>query len=95
MTLMKMMTSWPAEYVLREDKVGTLAPGKFADIVVLNKDYFTVPQDQLPNTYPVMTIVGGKIEVIRAEFAKELGRPPLGPQIEFKNGKRYAEAPAE
>ena len=95
MTLMKMMTSWPAEYVLRENQVGTLAPGKLADIVVLNKDYFTVPQDELPNIYPVMTVVGGKVEVIRAEFAKELGRQPVGPQIEFKNGKRYSEAPSE
>lgn len=95
MTLMKMMTSWPAEYVLREDKVGTLAPGKFADLVVLNKDYFTVPENELPMTYPVMTVVGGKIEVIREEFAKEIGRSAIGPQLEFKNGKRYSETPAE
>ncbi len=95
MTLLKMMTSWPAEYVLREDKIGTLAPGKFADILVLNKDYFTVPEAELPNTYPVMTVVGGKVEVIREEFAKELGVKAVGPQIEFKNGARYSAPPAE
>ncbi|MCH7978629.1 MAG: amidohydrolase family protein, partial [Acidobacteria bacterium] len=41
--MMKMMTSWPARFVLKEDVLGPLEPGKFADILVLNKDYFTVP----------------------------------------------------
>ena len=95
MTLMKMMTSWPAEYVLREKHIGTLEAGKLADLVVLNKDYFTVPEQEIPNTFPVMTVVGGKIEVLRSEFAKELGRNAVGPQLEFKNEARYARAPGE
>lgn len=88
MTLMKMMTAWPAEYALREKSVGTLEPGKLADVVVLNKDYFTVPDSEAVGIYPVMTIVGGKIEVIRNEYAQELGRTPVGPQLEFKNELR-------
>ena len=69
MTLMKMMTSWPAEFVLREKEVGTLEAGKLADLVVLNKDYFTVPEEEIPNLFPVLTVVGGKIQVLRSEFA--------------------------
>jgi len=88
-TLIKMMTSWPARYVLKEDVLGTLQPGKFADVLVLNQDYFTVPIEELPNTIPLMTIVGGKITVLREEFARELGRPPVGPQVEFRNEVRY------
>lgn len=91
MTLMKMSTSWPAEFVLREKSVGTLAVGKFADLLVLNKDYFTVPEEEIPNVYPVLTMVGGKIEVLRGEFGKELGRDPIGPQLEFKNESRPQE----
>ena len=88
-TLLKMMTSWPARYVLNEDVLGTLEPGKFADVLVLNQDYFSVPVEELPNTHPLLTIVGGKIIVLREEFAQELGRPAIGPQIEFRNEMRY------
>ncbi len=95
MTLMKMMTSWPAEFVLREKHIGTLEPGKFADLVVLSKDYFTVPEEQIPDIHPLMTVVGGKIQVMRSEFARDLGREPIGPQLEFKNESRYLEVRAE
>ena len=88
-TLIKMMTSWPARYVLKEDVLGTLEAGKLADVLVLNQDYFTVPIEKLPDTYPLLTVVGGKIIVLREEFAKELGRQPVGPQIEFRNEIRY------
>jgi hypothetical protein len=88
-TLMKMATSWGAEYVIREKDLGTLEVGKFADLLVLNKDYFTIPEEQIPEVYPVMTVVGGKIEVIRKEFASELGRPAVGAQPEFIHGVEY------
>ena len=90
-TLMKMMTSWPARFVLKEDVLGTLEPGKFADFVVLSKDYFTVPVEEFAEILPLMTVVGGKVEVLRSEFAQELGRGTIGPQIEFRTGRRYSE----
>ncbi len=89
-TLMKMMTSWPARFVLKEDVLGSLEPGKFADILVLNKDYFTVPVEELEDIHPLMTMVGGKIQVLRNEFSQELGRAPIGPQLEFVFESRYA-----
>ena len=85
MTLMKMMTSWAAEFVIREKLIGTLEPGKFADLLVLSKDYFTVPEPEIPSIFPLMTVVGGKITALRTEFAQELGRNPVGPQLEFRN----------
>ena len=93
MTLMKMMTSWPAEFVVREKHLGTLEKGKLADLQVLNKDYFTVPQEEIPSIFPLMTVVGGKIEVLRSEFARELGKDSAGPQLEFNNEPRYARSP--
>jgi len=35
--------------------------GKLADLVVLDRDYPTVPSDQIKDVKPVMTMVGGKI----------------------------------
>jgi len=88
-TLMKMMTSWPARYVLKEDVLGTLEKDKLADLVVLNQDYFTVPIEDVPDTFPLLTMVGGKIVVLRSEFAQELGRAAVGPRIDFQNQARY------
>ena len=79
-TALKMFTTWAAWAVLREDRLGSLQPGKFADYMVLNADYFSVPEDQIGKIYPLMTVMGGKIMMLKEEFAKELGRSAIGPQ---------------
>ncbi|HWP83557.1 MAG TPA: amidohydrolase family protein [Terriglobia bacterium] len=81
--LIKMMTSNPAYFVMKEKELGTLEPGKLADFVVLNKDYFTIPQEDLPTVYPLMTVVGGKTIVLREELAREIGMSAVGPQLNF------------
>lgn len=44
-----------------EDLKGSLVPGKLADITVLSKDILTIPEDEIPSTQVVYTIVGGKV----------------------------------
>ena len=44
-----------------EDVKGEISPGKLADITVLSKDIMTVPEDEIPSTQVVYTIVGGKV----------------------------------
>ncbi|MGA7307049.1 MAG: amidohydrolase family protein, partial [Rhodothermales bacterium] len=44
-----------------EDKLGSLTQGKWADIVVLSKDLMTIPEEEIPSTEVVYTIVGGKV----------------------------------
>jgi predicted amidohydrolase YtcJ len=44
-----------------EDKLGSIETGKLADLIVLNADYFSVPEDSLKQIRPVLTIVGGRI----------------------------------
>jgi hypothetical protein len=81
--LLKMSTSMAAYYVLKEKELGTLEPGKFADFIVYNKDYFTVPEAEIPSVYPLMVVVGGKTVVLRDEYAKEIGLQAVGPQLKF------------
>lgn len=45
----------------QEDILGSLTPGKLADITVLSKDVMTVPEDEILTAEVVTTIVGGKI----------------------------------
>src|SRR5262249_44446244 len=44
---------------------GSLAVGKLADVTVLSKDILTIPEDQIPSTRVLFTIVGGKIQYTR------------------------------
>ena len=89
-TALKMMTTWASWAVLRDDKQGSLEPGKFADYIVLNSDFFAVPEDQIGKIYPLMTVIGGKIMMLREEFAKELGRSPIGPQVDWSHPPSFS-----
>jgi predicted amidohydrolase YtcJ len=50
-----------ALFVFQESNLGSIAPGKYADLVVLDHDYLTVPADAIKDLRPVMTLVGGKV----------------------------------
>lgn len=49
-----------AYFVFQEDNLGSIQPGKLADLVVLDRDYLTVPADQIKDIKPVMTMVSGR-----------------------------------
>jgi predicted amidohydrolase YtcJ len=49
-----------ARLLLREDKLGSIEPGKAADLVVLDRDYMSVPDEEITMIRPTMTIVGGR-----------------------------------
>jgi predicted amidohydrolase YtcJ len=45
-----------------EEKVkGSIEVGKLADMVVLDRDYFTIPAEQIKDVKPLQTIVGGAL----------------------------------
>lgn len=56
-----MYTNWAAYYSGDEKKLGTIEPGKLADLVVLDKDYLTVPEDDISEIKVMMTLIGGKV----------------------------------
>jgi len=45
----------------QEDLLGSLKPGKLADIAVLSEDIMTVPEAEIPAATVLMTIVGGQV----------------------------------
>jgi predicted amidohydrolase YtcJ len=49
-----------AFFLFQEGNLGALAPGKFADLLVLDRDYLTVPAEEIKDIKPLLTMVGGK-----------------------------------
>jgi predicted amidohydrolase YtcJ len=58
---LRMYTINGAYATFEERKKGSLEPGKWADLVVLDGDYLAVPDDEIPNLKVSMTMVGGRI----------------------------------
>ena len=50
-----------AFFVFQEDNLGSIQAGKLADLVVLDRDYLTIPADQIKDIQPTMTVVGGRV----------------------------------
>ncbi len=78
-TQLKALTTWGAYYVLREDRLGSLEPGKIADFTVLDRDILSIPVDDIPNIKVLMTVLGGKTVHLLPDLAAEVGMSAVGP----------------
>jgi predicted amidohydrolase YtcJ len=58
---LKMVTYNAAKFISEEKMLGSLEPGKYADLVVLSGDYLGVPDDKIDELSAVLTVVNGKI----------------------------------
>jgi predicted amidohydrolase YtcJ len=57
---LKSMTIWPAFAGFQEGTMGSLAPGKLADFVILDRDIMTVADRDILGTSVVATYISGK-----------------------------------
>jgi predicted amidohydrolase YtcJ len=73
-----MFTRWAAEYVLREDVLGSLEPGKWADLVVVDRDFLGVPDEEIHKIKVLLTAVGGKLVYTEPSFAQAQQLPQVG-----------------
>ncbi len=67
-TALKGWTINAAGYLLRENDLGSLEIGKLADFIVLDRDYFSVPDREIKDIQTLMTILGGKVVYQAADF---------------------------
>jgi predicted amidohydrolase YtcJ len=58
---LKSYTLSAAFAAFEENIKGSLTPGKLADITVLSRDIMTIPENDIPGTEVIYTILGGKI----------------------------------
>jgi predicted amidohydrolase YtcJ len=55
------MTAAPAFAAFQEDRLGAIAPGRYADFTALSADPREIPRDRLRDLTVQMTVVGGAI----------------------------------
>ena len=67
---LRLVTRNHAYLTFEEDTKGIIAPGRFADMVVLAEDIMTVPAKRIEQMNVLMTMVGGKPVYRHADFAK-------------------------
>ena len=64
-TLTRQEVLWLAtaanKWFVREDDLGSIEAGNRADIAVLDRDFFSVPDEEIKHVQSVLTIVGGKV----------------------------------
>ncbi|MBI3894776.1 MAG: amidohydrolase family protein [Acidobacteria bacterium] len=77
-TQLKALTTWGGYYLLREKRVGMLDTGSYADFLVLDRDFLTIPEADIPKIDVLMTVVGGKPIHLGAAMAREIGMQPAG-----------------
>ena len=62
-------TSDCAWFLDLDGKVGSLETGKYADLIVLDKDYFTVPDSEIWKIQSLLTVVDGRVVYGAGEYA--------------------------
>ena len=58
---LKLYTANNAWFLRMDNRIGTIEPGRLADLAVLSADYFTVPDAEMKRIRSVMTIVDGRV----------------------------------
>jgi len=58
---LKMQTMGSAYAAFQEKEIGSLEKGKFADMVIWDKNYYSIPADKIKDVKALTTFVGGKV----------------------------------
>ncbi|MCZ6485015.1 MAG: amidohydrolase family protein [Acidobacteria bacterium] len=80
-TALRVATQNGANYILKGDQLGSIETGKFADLVILDRDFMTMPEEEISEMRPLLTMMGGKIVFLRTDFSNEHNLKPIGAEI--------------
>ena len=60
-TALRAQTIWAARQMFLETKIGSIEPGKYADLAVWDRDFYAVPTAQIKDAKCLMTLFDGKV----------------------------------
>jgi predicted amidohydrolase YtcJ len=84
---LQLMTSGGYSLIKQGSTKGKIKEGFYADVVILDQDYFSVPADKISSIQSLLTIVDGKIVYGTGDYSS-IGPPPL-PVIPAWSPVRY------
>jgi predicted amidohydrolase YtcJ len=67
---LRLYTAQNAWFNFEENELGSIEVGKLADLVVLDKPFYTCTDEELKHMRPMLTMVGGRVVHGRGAFAK-------------------------
>jgi predicted amidohydrolase YtcJ len=73
-TAIRLYTADAARLIGESDRLGTLEPGRLADVVAYRRDPMSIPVAELPGLRPAFTMVGGR--VVASQGASQ-GKSPV------------------
>ncbi len=85
-TALRSYTRWAAQQMFLEKKIGSIEPGKYADLAVWDTDFYTAPTASIKDARCEMTLFNGEV-VFRAEdltaepSAKPLPESPVSTAV--------------
>ena len=56
-----------------ENDLGSIEPGNHGDLVVLDRDYFRIPEEEIPRIRSLLTVIGGQIKYDAGFFGRHKG----------------------
>jgi predicted amidohydrolase YtcJ len=69
MEALRSATTQCAWFLDLDGKLGSLEPGMLADLIVLDKDYFKVPDNEIKDIKSLLTVVDGRVVYGAGEYA--------------------------
>ncbi len=75
---LQLYTTGSAWFSGEEKLKGKIQAGQYADMVILNKDYFSVPADDIRDIHSLLTIVNGKVVYAEGAYQK---LSPVMPEV--------------
>lgn len=82
----RMWTTWAAWLHFSEKEQGSIEPGKLADLVVIDRDILTCPEDEIRAIEPLMVVLDGRI--VERSIAAFPGAEGFGAQTPGGRGGR-------
>ena len=58
---LRLFTRGNSWFLRMENKIGSIETGKLADLTVLDRDYFTVPDAEIRKIHSILTVVDGRV----------------------------------
>ena len=64
---LRLFTLWPAYASFREDELGSIEVGKQADFTIFSDDIMTIPEAEILDVEPWMTVVDGRVTFMASD----------------------------